>query len=58
MLGNPKRCGPSVFDRAGVGVLGCQPVVDGHHDRIRAYRVLAARAVVGVEIADDKAAAM
>ena len=39
-------------------MFGRQPVVNGYHDRIRAYRVLPARAVVGVEVANDKATAM
>jgi len=35
-----------------------QPVVDGHHDGVRADGVLAAGAVVGVEVARDEAAAV
>ena len=58
VLGDPKRCGPSVFDGGGVGVLRRQPVVDGHHDRVGADRVLASRAVVAVEVAHDEAAAV
>jgi hypothetical protein len=58
VLGDPKRCGPSVFDGGGVGVLGGEPVVDGYHDRVGAHRVLTRRAVVGFEVADDEAAAV
>ncbi len=39
-------------------MLGCQPVIDGHHDRVGAHGVLAGRAVVGVEVADDEPAAV
>jgi hypothetical protein len=39
-------------------VLGRQPVVDGYHDRVSAHRMLAGGAVMGVEVADDEAAAM
>ena len=39
-------------------MFGRQPVVDGHHDRAGAHGMLAAGAVVGVEVADDEAAAM
>jgi hypothetical protein len=39
-------------------VLGRQPVVDRYHDRVSAYRMPAGGAVVGVEVANDKAAAM
>ena len=58
VLGDPQRCGPSVFDGGGIRVLGRQPVVDGHHDRVGAHRMLAAGAVVGVEVADHEAAAV
>jgi hypothetical protein len=39
-------------------VLGCQPVVDGHHHRVGADGVLAAGAVVGVEVAHHETAAV
>ena len=39
-------------------MLGCQPVVDGHHHRIGADGMLATGAVVGVEVAGDEAAAV
>ena len=39
-------------------MLGCQPVVDGHDHGIGADGVLAAGAVVGVEVAGDEAAAV
>ncbi len=39
-------------------MLGRQPVVDGYDDRIGAHRVLARRAVVGVEVAHHEAAAV
>ena len=58
VLGDPQRCGPSVFDGGGVGVLGRQPVVDGHHDRVGADGMLAAGAVVRVEVAHHEAAAV
>ncbi|BBN48886.1 hypothetical protein JPH1_33610 [Mycobacterium avium subsp. hominissuis] len=58
VLGRPKRCGPSIFDRGWVGVFGGQPVVHRHHDRPGADRVLAGRAVVGVQVADDETAAV
>ncbi len=58
VLGDPKRCGPSVFDGGGVGVLGGQSVVDGYHDRVGADRMLTRRAVVSVEVAHDEAAAV
>ena len=56
--GHPLRCGPSIFDRGGVGVFGCQPVVDRHHHRARPDRVVARIAVVGVEVADRPSAAV
>ena len=39
-------------------MLGCQPVVDGHHDRVGADGMLAAGAVVRVEVAHHEAAAV
>ena len=39
-------------------MFGRQPVVDGHHDRAGAHGMLAAGAVVGVEVADDEATAV
>lgn len=58
MLGDPPRCGPSIFDGSGVGVLRRQPVVDGHDNRVSADGVLAAGAIVRVEVAHDESAAM
>ena len=58
MLGDPLRCGPGIVDGSGVGMLGRQPVFDRHHHGVGADGVLAAGAVMGVQVADDKAAAV
>ena len=39
-------------------MFGRQPVVDGHHDGSGTHGMLACRAVVGVQIADDEATAV
>lgn len=39
-------------------VANCQPVVDGHDNRVSADGVLAAGAIVRVEVAHDESAAM
>jgi hypothetical protein len=39
-------------------MLGRQPVIDGHHDRLGTHRMLAGGAIMGVEIADDEPAAV
>jgi len=54
-MGDPECCGPGIFDGGGIGVFGRQPVVDGHHDGSGTHGMLACRAVVGVQIADDEA---
>ena len=58
VFGNPTRCGVAILGGGGVGVLGRQPVVDRHHDGVRAVCQRAAEVVVGLEVADHPAAAV
>ena len=56
--GHPFRCGNGVLGCGGEFVLRCQAIVDGDDDQLTLMCELAARHVVGVEIADHKAAAV
>ena len=58
MLADPLERGPAVVDAGRERVLGCQPVVDGHHDGLRADGVRASDRVVGVQITERKTPAM
>jgi len=44
----------TVVDGRGIGMLGCQPVVDRDHRVCAADGVFARRSVVGVEVADGE----
>ena len=58
VLGDPLQRGPAVVHAGRERVLRGQPVVDGHHDGLRADGVCAGDRVVGVEVAERKAAAV
>jgi hypothetical protein len=58
MAQEPLRRRERIVDGRGERVLGSQPVVDGAHDRSGACRNLPAQGIVGLEVADDEAAAV
>ena len=55
---NQRAAGERVVGRGRERMLGREPVVHGAHDRAGARRDLAAQRIVGLEIADDEAAAV
>ena len=58
MLADPLQRGPAVVDAGWEGVFGGEPIVDRHHDGLRADRVRAGDRIVGFQVADRPAAAV
>ena len=58
IVGDPFRRGDDVLDAGGKFVLGREPVIDGNDNELTFVGQLTAHHVMGIEIADDPAAAM
>lgn len=54
----PSEGGDGIFDRGRERVLGCEPVVEGEHDRAGILAQRAAQDVVSLNVAENAAAAM